>query len=145
MEKAIITIRKMTGVDIRQVRRFPVQLGSRQSMGLLPKNLRVLMQDRYYRLLVGERDLQVSAFAGLNFRPVAGSDMNFLVLDVFAADRVGFKRGIADELEAHATALAKENHAAGVLVSSEQLGGTALAFYRERGYVLTGNTWIKEL
>jgi len=135
----------MTCLDICQVRRLPVQLSQRPAKAMIPRKLRALMYDPNYRLVVVARDRQVAAFAGLNFSSPGEGELHFLVFDCFAADRFALKQGIADQMEAHATALAKENNAAAVLVRSEKLGETAQRFYEERGYVLLGNILMKAL
>ena len=140
-----LQIRKMTALDILQVRKLPVQLAHPPSATLIPRKLRALMHDRNYRLVVAEHDKKVAAFAGLSFSPAVDSGISFLVVGWFAADRFAMSRGIAAELEAHATVLATENRSAGLLVGSENLSKTALGFYQRRGYALTGNTLIKAL
>ena len=139
-------IRKMTCVDIRQIRKLPVQLAHPATAVLPPRKLRHLMYDRNYRLLVCERDEQVAAFAGLNFRAPSGeSGYHFLVMDWFAVDRFAFQDGLAAEIEAHATAIAKEKAAVAILVGYDGLPAKAKKFYAAQGYILNGNTLIKEL
>src|SRR5665213_2623804 len=104
-----LQIRKMTALDILQVRKLPVQLAHPPSATLVPRKSRALMHDSNYWLVVAEHDKKLSAFAGLNFSPAVDSGISFLVVGWFAVDRFAIRLGFAAELEAHATVLATEN------------------------------------
>jgi hypothetical protein len=138
-------IRKMTANDIGLIRKLPVQLAHPAVTTLIPRKLRVLLQDRNFRMVIAEHERKVTAFAALCFSPSRDSSINFLVINYFATDRFAMSQGVAAELEAQATELARSNGSAGVLVGSDKLGRAALGFYKDRGYVLNGNTLIKEL
>ncbi|HEY4150738.1 MAG TPA: hypothetical protein VGM41_17490 [Chitinophagaceae bacterium] len=140
-----INIRKATSLDIAYIRKLPVQLTHPSAERLLPKQLRMMMQVPDHELRVIRQEQRVAAFLAIQFVPARDSAMRFLLIRHLAVDRFALDRGSAAEMEEYATEIASEIACPAVLVRGASLSGSAMKFYRERGYVEEGSVLIKRI
>lgn len=138
-------IRQATNNDHNFIRKLPVQLTARPVTSILPKHYRVLFQEPAVRLLVFEGTHAINAFIAVRLLPAAESNVRFLSIVHLGLERQAYKAGIADDLEAYACLIARQQLCAAVLVQAEKLQDKVLDFYKGRGYRLESEILIKRL
>ncbi|HEY4290407.1 MAG TPA: GNAT family N-acetyltransferase [Puia sp.] len=138
-------IRRALHTDWPAIVRLLDQLDYPDTAQFMEARLARLLDDKAETLLIWEEDTKILAFLSLHFIPQIALSGDFARISYFSVDDTARSKGIGQQLEEHATQLARERGCELIEVHCHTRRTRAHAFYFRQGYEESPKYLVKRL
>ncbi|MDR2950348.1 MAG: GNAT family N-acetyltransferase [Prevotella sp.] len=138
-------IREVRLSDIHEIQILLSQLGYSRTIDFLEKNLRMMLSDNSYKVIVYELKGKAVALMTIHFYWQIGYEGETANIGFFVVDTAIRSKGIGKKMEEYCTRIAKERDCALIELYSNKKRTDAHRFYERQGYKAYEKFFMKEI